>query len=284
MKYLLAFTILILGQIASAAPDLLKMFPVKKPVIAAIKGQVDFNTDEEFQKSKTWIIRQAEIAQENNMDGFLLEFEGGGILDQDITPRRLALMTDVTRAVIEKFPKLVVGVEILWHFPGTTLMLAKNSGAKFVRIDFFSDRVLAAGREVPIDPKALMKFREKIGANDVALLTDIQVKYSQMVDRKITIAQSAQTARGAGSDGVVVSGAKSGSSPDTTKLLQTQRAVTPLPVLIGSGFSLENAPLVLPYVDAIIVGTSISEKTGGPLLPEKVKALMTFVIESRRTL
>jgi predicted TIM-barrel enzyme len=267
-----------------AANDFLKLFSVKRPVIAAIKGQADFTSDEDLQKSKAWTIQQARIAADNGMDGFLLEFEGGGILDNDITPKRLAIMADITRAVIANAPKLVVGVEILWHFPGSTLLLAKNSGAKFVRVDFFSDRVIADGNEVPIDPKNLLAFREKIGASGIALLTDIQVKYSEMVDPKITIADSAVTARASGSDGVIVSGAKSGSSADSTKFLHAQKAVTPFPVLTGSGFSRENAPMVLPYVDAVIVGTSISEQTGGPLIPEKVKALMTYVQTYRKSL
>jgi len=284
MKFLMCLMVLASASVSQAAVDFLKLFPVKKPVIAALKGEVDFTTPEEFQKSKTWLLAQADIAQLNHMDGFLVEFEGGGILDQDITPRRLALMTEMTRAVIEHAPKLVVGVEVLWHFPGATLLLAKYSGAKFVRIDFFNDHVIADGHEVPIDPKGVIAFRKKIGADNVALLTDIQVKYSQMINPKITIGESAIAARDAGSDGVIVSGAKSGSSADSTKFLHARKAVTPFPVLTGSGFSLENASMVLPYVDAVIVGTSISEKTGGPLLPEKVKALMDFVIDSRKSL
>jgi predicted TIM-barrel enzyme len=129
-----------------------------------------------------------------------------------------------------------------------------------------------------------LAFREKIGASGIALLTDIQVKYSQMVDPHITIADSAIKARDLGSDGVIVSGAKSGSSADSTKFLHAQKAVAPFPVLTGSGFSLENAPMVLPYVDAVIVGTSVSERTGGPLIPEKVKALMTYVQSFRKGL
>jgi uncharacterized protein len=284
MKYFIFLFIFATQSLCGAATDFLKLFPTKKPIIAAIMVPGNFATPEDLQKALDWTLQQADIATEGGMDGFLMEFRGGDILDRDITPQKLAAMATITRAVIAHSPKLVVGLEILWHYPGSTLQLAKDSGAKFVRIDFFSDRVVADGHLVPIDPPGIIAFRKKIGAENIALLTDIQVKYSTMVDPKITIGQSAKTARASGSDGVIVSGSKSGSSADATKFLRTQRAVQPFPVLTGSGFSIKNAPQVLPYVNAVIVGTSISEKTGGPLLPEKVHQLMSYVQEARKSL
>ena len=50
-----------------------------------------------------------------------------------------------------------------------------------------------------------------------------------------------------------------------------------LKVIIGSGLNFENAHALLRYADAAIVGTSISTKTGGTLIPEKVKQLMKVV-------
>lgn len=279
------FCILLLACSSSfAANDFLKLFSQKKPAIAAIMVQSHFQSQKELLKAQDWAVRQAEIASENGMDGILIEFRGGGILDTVISEKKMSDMTAILIAVKESFPKLVIGVEILWHFPGATLQIAKNADAKFVRVDFFSDAVIADGKKVPIDPKGLLAFRKKIGAEKIALLTDIQVKYSKMIDSKITIGQSAQRARASGSDGVIISGAKSGSAPDVNKLAKTKKAVPGLPVVIGSGFSLENAAQTLPHIDAIIVGTSISEKTGGPLLPEKVKNLMSFVQEARKTL
>ncbi len=284
MKQLFFLLLICIAPSWSFAADFLKLFPQKKPIIAAIKGESVFQSQEQLEKAKKWVLEQAEIAHKNGMDGFLLEFEGGGILDKDISAQQMAAMVDITQATILHVPQLVVGVEILWHFPGSTLKLAKDSGARFVRIDFFSDEVQAAGHRVPIDPQGLIAFRKKLGAENIALLTDIQVKYSKMLDPKIRIEESAARAQKLGSDGVIVSGAKSGSSAESTKFLKVQRAMSPFPILTGSGFSLENAALVLPFVDAVIVGTSISEKTGGPLIPEKVKALMTYVNEYRRTL
>lgn len=280
---LLKISLILLFSICSAsagAVDFLNLFKTKKPAIAAVMIESSWKTPDDFKKSLAWSIEQARIAQDGGMDGILLEFRGGDILDRSLSAEHLEKMVQLTRQVIAS-TSLVVGVEILWHFPGSTLLLAKKSGAQFVRLDFFSDHVIANKMEVPIDPKGLLDYRKKINAENVALLTDIQVKYSTMLNPKITIGQSALTAQGAGSDGVIVSGSKSGTSPASDKLKSTKSNALKIPVIIGSGFSAENASELLPHLDAIIVGTSISEKTGGPLLRDKVGPLMELVKKAR---
>jgi uncharacterized protein len=279
IKYVLAFLLLTLSM-ESQAQEFMRLFKNSKPIIAAI--MVERLEKTSYEKTEQWLLEQGRIATEGKMDGLLVEFRGGGILSRHIPDWELKMMCDLTSKVIRSYPQLVVGVEILWHFPGATLQLAKMSQAKFVRIDFFSDEVIADELTVPIDPEGLIQYRKKIDAENIVLLTDIQVKYSKMIDPKISITTSASRAQSLGSNGVIVSGAKSGSSPDTKRLKTARKGVRSIPVVIGSGFSLENAPDILPVVDVVIVGTSISEKTGGPLLPNKVSALMTYVNEFRK--
>jgi uncharacterized protein len=262
------------------AADFIRQFKNSKPIIAAI--MVERLEKDSYPKAEKWLKEQAEIASAGDMDALLIEFRGGGILSREIPQWELQMMSDLIRKTIKDFPQLVIGVEILWHFPGSTLKLAKMSGASFVRIDFFSDAVVADEKAVPIDPEGVIKYRKDLDAENIFLLTDIQVKYSKMIDPKISMTASAKNAQAQGSDGVIVSGAKSGSSPDTKRLKLARKGVRTLPVVIGSGFSIDNAKEILPLVDAVIVGTSISEKTGGPLLQTKVNALMSYVRTYRK--
>lgn len=264
-----------------ANPDLQKIFPKPKPIIAAI--MVESLAKISLEEAEKWLILQAEIASRHKMDGLLIEFRGGGILSRDIPQKELKQMAALTQKVISQYPQLVVGVEILWHFPGSTLKLAKMAQASFVRVDFFSDSVIADNIEVPIDPAALIKYRKNLDAQDILLLTDIQVKYSRMLHPHISLEESAQKAKALESDGVIVSGSQSGTSPAVKNLISAKKGAGDLPVVIGSGFSIKNAPEILPHVDAVIVGTSISEKTGGPLLPDKVAELMSFVEKFRES-
>jgi predicted TIM-barrel enzyme len=218
------------------------------------------------------------------MQGILVEFRGGEILKPKISKAKYKFMVDVLKAVVKK-SKIVVGVEILWHYPEETLKLAKDSGAKFVRIDFFSDKVVADKQEVPINPEDIIKYKKKIKADGVYLLTDIQVKYSEMIDKNISVKQSAENAITKGSQGIIITSTKSGSSPSVERVALAKEGLSKdIPLVIGSGFSKDVAKDLVPLVDAIIVGTSISVKTGGPLVPEKVKELVETVAKVKADL
>ena len=274
-----------LSAVASAESNLERLFKVKKPIIAALFLPVptaEKVSDEAFKREQiAYAKSQMRTAREGGVDAVLWEFRAGDILTPKVSPAQLGWMVDVIKAVIANRGDLQVGVELLWHYPEETLKLAALSGASFVRIDFFSDQMIAEKKEVAIDPEGLIKYKKSVGADNVFLFTDIQVKYATMVDPKITIDQSATRALSKGSDGVIVSGAKSGQSPDTEKVRLAKVGAGKHDVIIGSGFSHTNAEALLAHADGVIVGTAISEKTGGPLLPEKVAALMKIVKQHR---
>lgn len=278
MKKFTFFTAFLSMIGVSAQADFLKLFGDSKPLIAAIMVDTDEKKPDAKEKAIKWTLEQLKIAEDGGMQGLLVEFRGGDILTPKITKEKYQLMLDVLKEAVSKSTKVVVGVEILWHFPEETLKLAKDSGAKFVRTDFFSDKVVADGKPVPINPEALLKYKKKIKADDVYLLTDIQVKYSEMVDKKITVKQSAETAIKKGSQGIIITSEKSGTPPSVERVALAREGLSKgIPLVIGSGFNKDVAKDLIPLVDAIIVGTSISVKTGGPLIPEKVNELVTTV-------
>lgn len=252
-------------------------------MIAALMIEKDLSTDAKVDQAIEWGKNQIKIAVDGGMDGILFEFRGGEILTPPITEAQYTNMVRISKALVGHSKKIVVGVEILWHYPEETLKLAKDSGAQFVRIDFFTDEVIADKKKVPLDPKKLIAYKNKIGADSVVLLTDIQVKYSTMVDPKITLEQSAARARAEGSQGLIVTNTKSGEPPGPERPRSAKAGAGDLPVLIGSGFSFANAAALLAFADGAIVGTSISEKTGGPLVAAKVSQLMTEVKRWRKT-
>lgn len=278
MKKITFFTAFLSLFGASAKAEFLQLFSESKPLIAAIMVDTDEKKPDAKEKALKWTLEQLKIAEEGGLQGFLVEFRGGEIMTPKMTKEKYQLMLEVLKEVVSHSKKVVVGVEILWHYPEETLQLAKDSGAKFVRVDFFSDKVVADGKSVPINPEALLKYKKKIKADNVYLLTDIQVKYSEMVDKKITVKQSAETAIKKGSQGIIITSEKSGTPPSVERVsLARQGLSNGVPLVIGSGFNKDVAKDLIPLVDAVIVGTSISVKTGGPLIPEKVKELVSTV-------
>jgi uncharacterized protein len=97
------------------------------------------------------------------------------------------------------------------------------------------------------------------------------VKYARMLVER-SLAESARLARKAGADAVVITGTRTGEPPSLADLADARLGAGDIPVLVGSGFSSENAASLLSAADGAIVGTSL--KRGDGIDPEKVRELV----------
>ena len=204
------------------------------------------------------VIRQAvadlHTLQAGGVDGVLVENEYDRPHRIKASAETVEAMTRVTREIVRESRNMAVGCEILLHDPEASLAVAAATGADFIRVDYFVDRMTRPEYgEFDIDPDGLLRYRSSIGADDVLILADIQVKYAEMVEPR-PIRASAELAREKGADAVVVTGDASGHPPSIGDL---QQAAAGLPVLIGSGLDATNAKALLAECDGAIVGTSI---------------------------
>ena len=192
------------------------------------------------------------------VDGVLVENEYDRPHRVSAAPETIAAMTLVTRAIVQESRSILVGCEILLNDPKASLAVAKASGAAFIRTDYFVDRMTRPEfGEFHIDPNALIAYRTEIGADDVLIFADIQVKYATMVKPR-PMRESANLARNKGADAVVVTGDESGHPPSTQYLREVSGC--DVPVLIGSGLNSRNAATLLAECDGAIVGTSIMQE------------------------
>lgn len=155
--------------------------------------------------------------------------------------------------------KLPVGVSVLWNDYRAALSTAKVLGLQFVRIPVFVDTVRTDFGVFEGKPNDIQAFRASIGAEDIALFTDIHVKHADVIS-KHSLAESARLAVNAGSDALVVTGEWTGKAPDTERLKIVRAEVGDFPILAGSGASQENIRELLQFADGVIVSTSV--KTG----------------------
>jgi membrane complex biogenesis BtpA family protein len=279
-KILLAAIFLMSGS-AFAEPKLSKIFKNKKPIIGvvnlpALPGQEGFVSMDD---AVTHALSEMAILEEEGVDGVIFENLQG---DFEATQEMLSAMTVIVSRAVQKSKTIVVGVEVLWHDPTASLAIAKAAGAKFIRTDFFADKMKADDRIIDEKPQRIIDYRTKIGAEDVILLTDIQVKYAEMIDPNKTVTQSTKDALAGKSDGVVVTGRKSGVPPEVSRVKETKAAAgMDNDVVLGSGTAVDNVAELLSIADGAIVGTSISTKTGGVLIREKVRAYMDAVKKLR---
>lgn len=203
-------------------------------------------------------VADARTLEAAGFDGVLVENENDKPHQVSASVEVVAAMTRVTAAVVAAAPRLVVGAEILLNDPCASLAVAHAAGARFIRTDYFVDRMARDeyGGEMHTDPEALMRFRQRIGAERILVLADIQVKYARMIEPK-PLADSALAARRAGADAVIVTGALTGKAPSRAEVAEAAQAIQDHPVLIGSGLNVANAAEVLTPSAGAIVGTGV---------------------------
>ena len=172
-----------------------------------------------------------------------------------VEPPVIAAMTHLGHH-LKNTTKKPLGVNVLWNDFYSSLSLANVLGLKFVRVPVFVDKVKTDCGIIEGDPKAVLAFRKKIGAENVALFTDIHVKHSTLLSRHGLIA-SARLAIRNKSDALIITGNWTGQAPDLVELKALRAAIGNFPILVGSGANTENIGALLRYANGVIVSTSL---------------------------
>lgn len=176
----------------------------------------------------------------------------------EVGPEIVSMMTFIISR-ISKRTRLPIGVSVLWNDYRSALAIALATSAAFIRIPVFVDRVRTDFGEIRGNPEEVIAYRQKIGAQEIALFTDIQVKHAELLEEK-SITISAKEALTAGADGIIVTGKWTGEAPAIAKLKEVREAIGDFPLLIGSGATTENIQELLRFANGAIVSTSL--KTG----------------------
>ncbi len=227
-------------------------------------------------------VRDLEVLESLGYDGILIENENDQPHQVLSAPETTACMTRIVAEAVRVARRIVVGAEILLNDPKASLAVAKAAGARFIRTDYFVDRMARDeyGGEMTIDAPGLIAYRKKIGSHDeVAILADVQVKYARLLEKR-SLGASTVLARDAGADAVVVTGQLTGNAPVLGHLAEAQAAAGGHPILIGSGLTAENAAEILAYADGAIVGTGIM--SNGHMDRDRAGKLMTVVERLRK--
>lgn len=203
------------------------------------------------------------VLQGGGVDGILIENEYDRPHRVLAKPVTTDAMTTITSRVSQAAEGFVVGCEILLNDPKASLDVARSCGARFIRTDYFVDRMMRPQYgEFAIDAEGLIRYRQAIGATDVLILADVQVKYATMLEKR-SLRDSAQLACLKGADAIVVTGDETGDAPTVEALRQAREGVTAsgldVPVLIGSGLAASNAATLLRVCEGAIVGTALME-------------------------
>ena len=166
------------------------------------------------------------------------------------------------------------GVNVLWD-PMSTVALAAATGAAFVREIFTGTYASDMGPWTP-DAGAAMRYRNRLGASDVAMLYNVSAEFADSLDRRSLADRARSAVFSSIPDAVLVSGAITGEAARMEDLEAVKAVLPDTPVLANTGVKHATVADVLRVADGCIVGSAlkVDGDTWNPVDPERAKDFM----------
>lgn len=224
-------------------------------------------------------LEEACIYADAGMDGIMFEnMHDVPYLNQSVGPEVTAAMTAVATAVRREID-LPMGIQVLAGANREALAIALAAELQWIRAEGYVFGHV--GDEGYIDAQAgtLLRYRKQIGASHIQVWTDIKKKHSShAVTADVDIVETGRAAQFFCADALILTGISTGTTADVEELHQMKAGVD-LPIVIGSGITVDNVQDYLPEADAFIVGSSLKRdgRWDQAVDPERVQALVAKV-------
>jgi membrane complex biogenesis BtpA family protein len=205
--------------------------------------------------------REAALLAECGVDALLLEnMHDRPYLRANVGPEIVSAMTAAACAVRREVA-LPCGVQVLAGANEEALAVALGAGLDFIRAEGFVFAHVADEGVIESCAGPLLRARKAWSAENVKIFCDIKKKHSShAITADVSLAETAHAAEFFCADGVIVTGTATG-EPVNFAELEAVAGATKLPVLVGSGATLENVGELFPHANALIVGSHF--KQGG---------------------
>ena len=259
-----------------------KIFGNKKAVIGmihlqALPGTPKYagNINQIVQKA----LDEALIYRQAGIDALMIENMHDVPYTKNDVGHEISSLAALIAYLIKQETGLPLGIQILAGANKAALAAALSAGADFIRAEGFVFGHLADEGYIDSQAAELLRYRKQIGAEHIAIFTDIKKKHSShALTADLDITEMAHAAEFFLSDGLIVTGMHTGDTADLNELKKVKKA-TNLPVLVGSGVNLDNVTDYMAVADALIIG-SYFKKDGywaNDVDGDKVRALMKKV-------
>ena len=216
------------------------------------------------------------------VDGLLIENWEDESTNEFICSTQKNLLLNLSKKIRAK-TNLFLGINILPNDYDAAFYIAKHANLDFIQLDVFVDVVKTNYIQskvtpftISVDVEELKRSRVKHDCTNKLLFTSIHPKHYILLDKK-TIEQSAYEAKKHGSDGLIITGTFTGTSPDIQDLKKVASLDLKIPILIGSGLNMENYEHLLTYAKGAIVGTFFKDSSFNKVLLKNVKLLTEAV-------
>ena len=260
----------------------MKVLNLEKPIIAmihidALPGTPKYGGDiiSIINKAKT----EAVVYKDAGIDVLMIEnMHDVPYLNRTAGPEITAIMSIILYEV-KNISGLPSGIQILAGANKQALGAALAAGADFIRAEGFVYAHVADEGFFNSDAGEILRFRKQIGADHISIFTDIKKKHSShSITGDTDITDTAKAAEYFLSDGVIITGSATGKEPSLEEIRSVKESIN-IPVLAGSGITIENVQEYSQYCDSLIIGSYF--KTDGkwynPAEINRVKGIVKII-------
>ncbi len=234
------------------------VFKIDKPIVGmihlkALPGTPKFNTS--IQKIIDTAVAEAEIYIKAGIDALAIENMHDVPYLKDDVGHEISSLMSIIGYEIKKVSGLPCGIQVLSSANKAAVAIANNAGLDFIRAEGFVFGHVADEGYIDANAGALLRYRKSIDAGHIAVFTDIKKKHSShAITNDVNIVETVKAAAFFLSDGIIVTGTSTGISADLEELKAIKKACE-IPVIVGSGITIDNVAQYLPISDALIVGS-----------------------------
>lgn len=265
-----------------------EVFGVKIPVIGVVHLPPlpgaplyqDMSMDDIVQQA----VFEAKEMADNGINGLIIENFGDKMFQKRVGPEVVAALSVITKE-ISKVVDVPLGLCVLQSDAIAAIAIAKATDAAFVRIPYYVETsIVDAGLMDSVAADAL-RYRKYLNC-PARIFADVHIKHSYpLAQRPIEYAVEDCYERGL-ADAVIITGRKTGGPTDPEDVSRVRQALPKVPLIVGSGVSLDNIESYLGNVDGIIIASSLNVNGGVENHPDpkRISAFMRKVDLHRRDL
>ena len=267
------------------------IFAVHKPIIGMVHlkplpGSPQFSYRDGMKRIIAHAVDEAKRLEDGGISGIQIEnqFDKPFSKPGSIGPETVAAIT-AAAAAIKTQVSLPMGINVHLNGVEHAIAIAQAVGAEWIRAFALANAYVSQSGFIEAAGPTALRYRSWIQADDVRIFGDFHVKHGShhiIGDRSVT--EQAVDAVEHGADVLIITGTKTGVPPTSSEIQELKERVAS-PLIIGSGFTTENAPVLVPIIDGAIVGTYL--KVGGKIENDvdvaRVSALMKAVQKSTNT-
>ncbi|XP_058833747.1 uncharacterized protein F13E9.13, mitochondrial isoform X2 [Topomyia yanbarensis] len=211
------------------------------------------NFDDAIKKA----ICEATIYLQSGIDGVIIEnmHDVPYVKSRYFTPETVSCMSRLALAVKETIRNAIpCGIQILACGNMEALAVSKACNLNFIRAEGFVFSHVADEGFTDATAGHILRYRKIIDAEPIGVITDIKKKHSShAITSDVSVLDTARAAEFFCSDGIVLTGEATGCETNVEEV-QSLKKVN-LPLIIGSGVTLENVDNYWNTAHAAVIGS-----------------------------